>query len=163
MIFVFSFLLIVLGPVMFIPAIRQLLNMQDINKNRATSQGKVLSLNSLFGPQGGRMDAHNGQPRSASAWGYWTMGFGNQDRPLIQYHSHSGAELVLEVIASSMLYKNRYEIRQTVEITYDSTRPGRAYVTQEWKFALRELWLGSGALIIGIILWVIGRVYNLPS
>ena len=162
MIYVFSLLLLLLGPVMCIPAIRQLLNMRDINKNKTTTQGKVLSLNSLLGVQGGRLATPSNQARSASAWGWWTAGLGNQDRPLIQYHSDSGADLVLEITTSSLLYKRRYETGQAVDVTYDSTSPSRAYAAPEWNSVLRELWMGSGALSIGIILWVIGRVYNLP-
>jgi len=113
--------------------------------------------------QAGRMDVPKEQAHSATVSGYWTAGLGNQDRPRIQYHAGSGTELVLEITASSIFYKPKYETGQAVEVTCDSTRPGRAYATQESKIALRELWLGSGVLVIGIVLWVIGRVYNLPS
>ena len=162
MIYGISLLLIVLSVVMCIPAIRRLLKMQDIKTNRATTQGRVLSSNSLLGLQGGRIAVPREHTRSASAWGWWTAELGNQDRPLIQYRSNSGAELLLEVTASSVFYQRRYETGEAVEVTYDSTCPSRAYPTQEWKIASRELWLGSGALIVGIILWVIGRIYSMP-
>jgi len=162
MIYGISLLLILLSLVMCIPTIRQLLYMQVINKNKATTQGTVLSLNSLLGVQGGRIAVPGNQTRDASAWGWWTAALGNQDRPLIKYDVPSSTQMSLEVGTSSLFHKRQYEVGQALDVTYDLTRPSRAYVTQEWKIALRELWLGSGALVIGIVLYIIGRVYNLP-
>lgn len=144
MIYGFSLLLIVLGLVMGIPAIRQLLNMQNIQKNSAITRGRVSSSKNLLGN------------------GTWTAALGNQDRPLIQYYLPSGAELVLEVNTNSIFPKRRYEVGRALEVTYDSAHPSRAYVTQEWTVALRELWMSSGALVIGVVFCIIGRVYNLP-
>lgn len=144
MIYSFSFLLILLGLVMCIPAIRRLLNMQDINRNSATTQGQVLSSSDLVGR------------------GTWAAGLGNLDRSLIRYYSPSDTEMVLEVRTKSILPITRYEAGQALEITYDKASPGRAYITEEWKNALRDLWLGAGALFVGVMLWIIGRVYNLP-
>ncbi len=144
MIYGISMLLILLGLVMGIPAIRQLLNMKNIQRNSATTQGKVSSSKNMLGS------------------GTWTAALGNQDRPLIQYYSSSGAELVFEVNTSSIFPKRRYEVGQALEITYDSAYPSRAYITQERTVALRELWLSGGALVIGIVFWITGRVYNLP-
>lgn len=144
MIYGISLLLIVLSLVMGIPSIRELLKMQDIKKNSATTQGRVSSSKNLLGR------------------GTWTAALGNQDRPRIQYYSPSGAEQVLEVKTNSIFPTRRYETGQALEVTYDSDHPSRSYVTQERIVALRELRLSSGALVIGLILWIIGRVYNLP-
>ena len=144
MIYGISLLLILLSLVMGIPAIRQLLNMQDIKKNSSTIQGRVSSSQNLLGR------------------GTWTAALGNQDRPLIQYSSPSGDKLVLEVKTNSIFPIRRYQTGQALEVTYDSARPSRAFVTQERTVALREVWLSSGALILGIVLWIIGRVYELP-
>jgi hypothetical protein len=137
MIYGISLLLIWLGLVMGIPASQQLLNMQDIKRNSVTTQGRVSSSKNLLG------------------LGIWTVALGNQDRPLIQYYSPSSTELLLEVKTNSIFPIRRYETGQALEVTYDSARPSLAFVTQGWTVALRELWLSSGALVIG-------RVYHLP-
>jgi hypothetical protein len=143
MIYGFSLLFLLLCLVIGIPAIRQMLFMQDVNKNGATTTGEVKS------------------SKSAMGW-LWMSSFGNQDRPLIRYQSPSGTEMLLEVTTSSVLPKRRYEPGQTLEVRYDSSRPGRAYLVAEWKVIVRELWLGSGALAMSIVLWIIGCVYNMP-
>ena len=143
MIYGFSLLLILLSLVFSIPAIRQILKMQDIKKNGATTTGIVSS------------------SKSAMGW-LWMAEFGNQDRPLVQYYSPSGTEMILEVNTSSILPMRRYEPGQALEVIYDVTRPGRAYLTQEWTIALREIWLSGGALIVGVALWIVGRAYNFP-
>jgi hypothetical protein len=120
-----------------------MLYMQDVNKNSATTSGRVVS------------------SKSATGW-LWMAEFGNQDRPLVSYQSPQGTELMLEVTTSSVLPTRRYEPDQALEVMYDLDRPGRAYLVAEWKVVLREIWLGSGALVAGIILWVIGRLLNLP-
>ena len=143
MIYGFSLLFLLLCLVISIPAVRQMLFMRDVNKNGATTTGEVKS------------------SKSAMGW-LWMSSFGNQDRPLISYQSPSGTEMVLEVTTSSVLPKRRYEPGQAVAVVYDSTRPGHAYLATEWKVVVQEIWLGSGALVMSIALWAIGRVYNMP-
>jgi hypothetical protein len=143
MIYGFSLLFLLLFLVISVPAFRQMLFMRDVNKNGATTTGEVKS------------------SKSAMGW-LWMSSFGNQDRPLIRYQSPSGTEMLLEVTTSSVLPKRRYEPGQALEVKYDSSRPGRAYLVAEWQVIVRELWLGSGAFAMSIILWVVGRLFNAP-
>lgn len=117
--------------------------MRDIKKNSGTTRGQVISANSAMG------------------W-LWTAEFGNQDRPRIRYHSPTGTEMILEVTTSSVLPNRSYRPGETVEVLYEATRPGRAYVTREWMAAVNDIWIGSGALIVAIALWIIGYIYSLP-
>lgn len=144
MIYGFSLLFIVLSLVMFFPAVKRLLNMKDIRKNSTTTQGQVLSSNDLVGR------------------GMWAAGLGNLNRSFIRYYSLSNTELVLEAITKSILPISRYEAGQALGITYDTNNPGRAFITEEWNLAIRDLWLGAGTFVLGIILWIVGRLYNLP-
>lgn len=144
MIYGISLLLMVLGLVMALPSIGRLLSMKDIKKDSTTTQGQVLSSNDLAGR------------------GMWAAGLGNLNRFFIRYYSPSDTELVLEASTKSILPISRYEVGQAVDITYDTDNPGRAFITEEWSLALRDLWLGAGTVVLGVILWIIGRTYNLP-
>jgi len=117
--------------------------MRDIKKNSGTTRGNVISTSSAMG------------------W-LWTAEFGNQDRPRIRYQLPTGTEMILEVTTSSVLPNRSYQPGEAVEVLYDATRPGRAYVAREWTAALNNIWIGSGALIVAIALWIVGYVYSLP-
>jgi hypothetical protein len=143
MIYGFSLLFGLLSMVVLIPAIRQMLRMREINRNCAFTDGMVISSKSSMG------------------W-MWTAAFGNQDRPLIRYQSPKGAEMILEVVTGSVLPMRRYEPGQSLTVVYDRDMPGRAYAQPEMGVMKREIFLGLGALIMAIGLWVIGRVFNLP-
>ena len=143
MIYGFSLLILLLGLVVGIPALRKMVYMRDIKKNGVSTMGNVKST------------------KSAMGW-MWAAEFGNQDRPLISYQSPEGNEMILEVTTSSVLPKRNYQPGEAVEVLFDVTRPGRAYLLREWKAVLSDIWIGIGALITAIFLWVVGRVYNLP-
>ena len=70
--------------------------------------------------------------------------------------------MILEVVTGSVLPMRRYEPGQSLTIVYDRDMPGRAYAQPEMNVMKREIFLGSGALIMAIGLWVIGRFFNLP-
>lgn len=143
MIYGLSLLLGLLSLVLLIPAVRQILRMREINRNRATADGTVISSKSSMG------------------W-MWTAAFGNQDRPLIRYQSPKGVEMILEVTTSSVFPVRRYESGQHLTIVYDKDMPGRAYAQPEMYVMKREIYLGMGALALAVGLWIIGRIYNLP-
>ena len=145
MIYVFSFLLLLLGLVFGIPALRKLIYIRTINKTGVTTRGQVISTSSALGR------------------GWWTAGLGNQDRPLIRYQSSTGTEFLLEVTTSSAWFKSNYQSGELVEVRYDQNTPGRAYSVREWQAVQSDLWIGSASLAAAIILWIIGRVYNLPA
>jgi hypothetical protein len=143
MIYGISLLLGLLSLVLLIPAVRQIGRMREINQNCASTLGAVVSSKSSMG------------------W-LWTASFGNQARPLIRYQSPKGAEMILEVVTSSIMPIRRYEPGQSLTVIYDKDMPGRAYVQQEMDVMKREIFLGSGALVLAVALWIIGRIYNLP-
>lgn len=143
MIYGLSLLLGLLSLVLLIPAVRQVLRMREIDRNCAFTSGMVISSKSSMG------------------W-MWTAAFGNQDRPLIRYQSPKGAEMILEVVTSSILPMRRYEPMQSLTIVYDKDMPGRAYVQPEMDVMKREIFLGIGTLVLAIGLWIVGRIFNLP-
>jgi hypothetical protein len=143
MIYGISLLLGLLSLVLLIPAVRQILRMREINRNSAFTSGMVVS------------------SKSAVGW-MWTAAFGNQDRPLIRYQSPKGAEMILEVVASSILPVRRYEPGQSLTVIYDKDMPGRAYAQPEMDVMKREIFLGIRALALAVGLWIIGRIFNMP-
>jgi hypothetical protein len=82
---------------------------------------------------------------------------------LIRYRSSTGTEFLLEVTTSSAWFKSNYQSGELVEVRYDQNTPGRAYSVREWQAVQSDLWIGSASLAAAIILWIIGRVYNLPA
>lgn len=144
MIFVFSLLFLLLGLTFGIPALRKWMFMREVQKNSVSTLGTVVST------------------KSATGW-LWAASFGNQDRPLIRYQSATGTEMILEVTTSNFIPQRSYKPGEAVEILYDKTRPGRAFTTRDWKATLIDLWVGIGTLTLSVILYSIGRIYNLPA
>jgi hypothetical protein len=143
MIYGLSLLALLLALVTGIPAWRKIVQMRDIDRNGRSTTGTVIS------------------SKSAMGW-LWVAEFGNQDRPLIRYQSPKGAEMVLEVVTSSVLPVRRYQPGQAITVVYDQNLPGRAYAQPEWKVVKREFALSLGSLLAAIGLWLIGRLFNLP-
>lgn len=150
MIYNFSLLLTVLGMVVGIPALRRLLRMLTIRKNSGTTTGSVVSTKSAMNSAG------------------WLMGMVsasemvNHDRPLVTYQSPEGKEMSIEVVPSNFLSRRKYRVGEPVEVAYDLSEPWHAYLVREWRATLRELGIGTVAFLVGVILWILGRIYNLP-
>ena len=150
MIYSLSLLLLVLGLVVGVPAFRKVISMLEITKNSGTAQGKVVSTKSAMNTAG------------------WLMGMVsasemvNHERPLVTYQSPQGREMSVEVIPSNFLSRRRYTVGESVEVAYDLSEPWRAYLLREWRATFRELWIGAAMSMVGVILWIVGRVYNLP-
>ena len=87
----------------------------------------------------------------------------NHQRPLVTFQTAQGKEMGIDVVPSNFLSRRKYVLGEAVQVTYDLTEPWRAYVVREWAATLRELWISTATLIIAIILWIVGRVYNLPA
>lgn len=98
----------------------------------------------------------------------WLLGsvsaseFVNHERPLITYESPDGKELSIEVIPSNFLSRRKYIVGESVEVAYDPFEPWRAYVVREWRAAIRDFSIGTILSIVAIVLWILGRIYNLP-
>jgi hypothetical protein len=150
MIYNLSLLLTVLGLVVAIPALRKTRHMLTIKKNSGITTGNVASTKSAMNSAG------------------WLMGLVsasemvNHDRPLVTYRSPEGKEMSIDVVPSNFLSRQKYRLGESVEVAYDLEEPWRAYLLREWAAALRDLWIGSGMFIVGVSLWIVGRVYNLP-
>jgi len=150
MIYGISMLLFVLGLVVGIPALRRMMYMLTIRKNSGTTIGNILST------------------KSAMNTGGWLMGavtaseMVNHQRPLVTYQSPQGREMSIEVVPSNFLSRRKYTVGETVEVRYDLSDPWRAYLVREWQAAARDVWLGTAMSVAAAILWIIGRVYNLP-
>jgi hypothetical protein len=150
MIYNLSLLLSILGLVVGIPALRRLMHMLTIRQNSRMVTGSVISTKSAMNSAG------------------WLMGMVsasemvNHDRPLVTYRFPEGKEMSIEVVPSNFLSSRRYRIGETVEVAYDRSEPWHAYLVREWRATLRELGIGTVTFLVGVILWIIGRIYNLP-
>jgi hypothetical protein len=143
MIYGISLLLLLLGLVLGVPALRNLIRFRSIRRNSRKTTGQVISADSVLG------------------W-LWTAGFGSSTRPLIRYQSPSGSEFKLEIVDSSMFTNRRYTTGMPVEVIFDVDMPGRAFAGLEWGSALRDLWAAVGALVLAAALWITGLVFHLP-
>jgi len=150
MIYNLSLLLTILGLVVAIPALRRTRHMLTIKKNSGITIGNVVSTKSAMNTAG------------------WLFGMAsaseivNHDRPLVTYQAPDGKEMSVDVVPSNFLSGRKYVTGESVEVAYDLEEPWRAYLVREWRAAWRDFWIGSLLFILGVGLWVIGRVYNLP-
>ncbi len=143
MIYVLSFVIGLYCLVHGIPALRHILRMMEINRNGATTIGKVMSV-----------------PRRLGTMLGWE--FGETKQFSVYYLSPTKKELVFDVITGSFYTHPGYEGSQGVEVVYDKDSPGRAYAKPEWETNVRELWITSIGMVVAIALWVIGKALNLP-
>ncbi len=143
MIYGISLLLFILGLVTVIPAIPQLLRMRKIKQNSMNTTGLVSLPPDSTGVQ-------------------MVAFLGNTHYPQIYYRTSNEKEYKIEVIDSSNFKMYRYQSGESVGVVYNKNFPWEAYVTKEWKNALRDLWMGSGELLVAIILYYIGIAFNLP-
>lgn len=150
MIYGFALLLMILGLIVSIPALRRLLRMQSIKKKSRVTLGRVDSRASAMNTGGWLMGAVSANEMV------------NHERPLVTYQPSPGKEMSIEVIPSNFLSGRKYTVGEAVEVAFDLTEPWRAYLIREWRATVRDLWLGSAISVVAVILWVVGRVYNLP-
>lgn len=143
MIYGIALLLFILGLVSVIPAIPQFLRMRKIKQNSLSTTGFVLLTPNSAGV---RMAAF----------------LGNINYPKINYRTPDEKEYSIEVVDSSNFNKYRYESGELVQVVYNKKFPWEAYVTKEWNNALRDLWMGSGELVVSLALLYIGIVFHLP-
>lgn len=150
MIYGISLLLMILGLVVALPALRKLAYMRSIRKNSQTVRGQIELTRRTID-----------QVRSMMGMFVAEEVFDHQ-KPLIRYQPQNEKEMRIEVTPSNFLSGRKYETGEAVEVAYDLSAPWRAYPIREWKAALRDLWIGAGISLVAVILWVLGRLYNLP-
>lgn len=150
MIYGLSLLLLALGLVVGIPAVRRLVNMFAIKKNSGMTTGNIVTTKSAI---------------SSAGWLFGAISASeivNHERPLVTYQTSQGREMSVEVIPSNFLSSQKYMTGEVVEVAYDLSEPWHAYLIREWNATLREIWISTGILVIAIILWIVGYAYDLP-
>ena len=150
MIYGFSLLLMVLGLVVAIPALRKLLYMQSIRNKSRIILGRVESTKSAMNTAGWLMGAVSASEMV------------NHQRPLVTYRPLEGKEMSVDVVPSTFLSRRKYKVGEAVEVAFDQSEPWRAFLVREWTAAARDLWIGMTIGATAVILWIVGRVYNLP-
>jgi len=143
MIYGIALLLFILGLVTVIPAIPQFSRMKKIKQNSVNTTGLVSWTPNSTGI------------RMASF-------LGSTHYTQISYRTLDGKECKIEVVDSSNFNWYRYQSGESVGVVYNKNFPWEAYVIKEWKNALRDLWMGSGELLVAITLYYIGVAFNLP-
>lgn len=150
MVYSIALLLLVLGLIVAVPALRKLLYMQQIKKNSKTTLGRVKSIGIALNP-------------AASLLGMFVASeMVDHQRPLITYEPMEGKEMSVEVRPSNFLSRRKYEVDEAIEVVYDRSDPWRAYPIREWAATARDLWLSLALSVLAGILWIMGRAYNLP-
>ncbi len=150
MIYGIALLLLILGLVIDIPAMRRLAHMFAIKKNSKLTTGNVATTKSAI---------------STAGWLFGAISASevvNHERPLVTYQTSQGKEMSVEVIPSNFLSRQKYTTGEAVAVAFDTSQPWRAYVVREWDATLRELWIGAGILALAIVLWIVGQAYNMP-
>lgn len=126
-----------LGVVLGLPALRQLMRIRRDRKSSVVVAGTVSS------------------SRSAAGW-LRTADYGSQKRALITCQTPKGVDMGVEAAHLGRVPIRKYEARQSVEVMFDSSDPGQAFVVDKLNGALREIWLGSAALVGALICFPIG-------
>jgi hypothetical protein len=150
MIYGIAMLLIVLGLLVASSALRKIIRMQKIKRNSRRTQGTVESTASAMNTGGWLLGAVSASEMV------------NHQRPLVSYHPDAGTEMSIEFVPSNFLSGRKYRAGDFVDVAYDRAEPWRAFVVREWAAAWRDAWLGSALSILGIFLWVAGRIYDMP-
>ncbi len=151
MIYGIALLLLILGLVIDIPAMRRLAYMFAIKKKSGITMGSVTSRKSAMNTAGW---LYLGAVSASEVV--------NHERPLVTYQTSQGKEMSVEVVPSNFLSRQKYTPGEAVEVAYDLSAPWHAYLVREWKATLREIWISTGIVAIAIVLWMIGYAYNLP-
>lgn len=143
MIYAFSLLFFLLGLSTGIPAFFQWKRMETIRRNSKTTFGVVRIVG-----------------RSNIGWNFLGE-VGRSARPLVAFRVQD-KEHEVEMTDNSGFMNRRYDAGNTVEVVYHKDMPWKAYLTNEWNFTRRDLWLAVGEIILAAMLWGIGIYFGLP-
>ena len=141
--YAFSALFFILGLATGIPALLQWLRMETIKRSSATTSGVVRTVG-----------------RSNIGWNFLGE-VGRSARPLVAFHV-GDKEYEVEMTDNSGFMNRRYEAGNTVEVVYQKDEPWKAFLTSEWTFTRRDLWIALGEIALAVVLWVIGVYLKIP-
>ena len=141
--YAFAALFFILGLVTGIPAFFQWRRMETIKRSSATTSGVVRTVG-----------------RSNIGWNFLGE-VGRSVRPLVAFRV-GDKEYEVEMTDNSGFMNRRYEAGNTVEVVYQKDEPWKAFLTSEWTFTRRDLWIAAGEIILAIVLWETGAYLGLP-
>ena len=143
MIYAFSLLFFILGLATGIPSFFLWRRMRTIKQASATTSGVVRTVG-----------------RSNIGWNFLGE-VGRSARPLVAFRVQD-KEYEVEMTDNSGFMNRRYEAGNTVEVVYSQESPWKAYLTSEWNFTRRDLWIGVGEIVLALVFWEIGVYLGLP-
>ncbi|HNA90518.1 MAG TPA: hypothetical protein PK989_14485 [Anaerolineales bacterium] len=143
MIYSISFLIFLLALSTGIPAILQWRRMEAIRQSSGTTSGVVRMVG-----------------RSNLGWNFLGE-IGRSARPLVAFNVQD-KEFEVEMTDTSGFMNRRYEAGNTVQVVYSQESPWKAYLTSEWNFTRRDMWIAAGEIILAIVLWETGVYLGLP-
>lgn len=138
MIYGISLLFFLLGLSTGIPAILLVRRMENVRKHSSTTYGVVRSIGNYPG-----------------------FLFGRSVRPLVAFRVQD-TEHLTEMTDNSGFFNPRYQAGNTVEVVYHKEAPWKAYLTTEWNYTRRDLWVGVGEIVFAAVLWGVGIYFGLP-
>ncbi|MBN8657424.1 MAG: hypothetical protein J0M11_16960 [Anaerolineae bacterium] len=143
MIYAFATLFFILGLVTGIPAYFLWRRMETIKRSSAITSGVVRTVG-----------------RSNIGWNFLGE-VGRSARPLVAFRVQD-KEYEVEMTDNSGFMNRRYEAGNTVEVVYSQESPWKAYLTSEWNFTRRDMWIAAGEIILAIAFWETGVYLGLP-
>lgn len=141
--YAFAALFFILGLVTGIPAFFQWRRMETIKRSSATTSGVVRTVG-----------------RSNIGWNFLGE-VGRSARPLVAFRVED-KEYEVEMTDNSGFMNRRYETGNTVEVVYHMDEPWKAYLTSEWTFTRRDLWVAAGEIVLAVVLWETGVYLGIP-
>lgn len=98
--------------------------------------------------------------RSNLGWNFLGE-LGRSARPLVAFRARD-KEYEVEMTDNSGFMNRRYDAGNTVEVVYHKDMPWKAYLTSEWNYTRRDLWLAAGEITLAAVLWGVGIYFRLP-
>lgn len=141
--YAFAALFFILALTTGIPAFLQWRRMETIKHSSATTSGVVRTVG-----------------RSNIGWNFLGE-VGRSARPLVAFRVED-KEYEVEMTDTSGFMNRRYDAGNTVEVVYRKEEPWKAYLTSEWNFTRRDLWIAAGEIVLALALWQTGVYLGIP-
>ena len=141
--YAFAALFFILALTTAIPAFLQWRRMETIKRSSATTSGVVRTIG-----------------RSNIGWNFLGE-VGRSARPLVAFRV-GDKEYEVEMTDTSGFMNRRYDAGNTVEVVYRKDEPWKAYLTSEWTFTRRDLWIAAGEIVLALVFWETGVYLGIP-